>query len=156
MSDKEIEKEVAEKAEPKPKSVSVKQFEEFQTQVTGALSAITEALQNRPAVEAAPVVSEEGGPDDQTPIPPSWKKAVATILGPDFACEIVQPDAGGTLFKIIVPREKSNAQQMHWEMHTRDVRTKEIGNTGLPGVEEWCKRVRANLQKTGAQLIQYP
>jgi hypothetical protein len=107
-------------------------------------------------LEAKQAAPEEGGPDDQTPMPIKWKQEVVKILGPDFQCEFVQPDNGGSIFKIIVPREKSNASQAHWEMHNRDVRSREIGNTGLTGVTDWCLKVRANLIRSGINLIQYP
>lgn len=109
-------------------------------------------------IEAKPVSATEldGGPDEENLIPAKWKLAVAEILGPEFECQVVQPDNGGTQFKIIVPKELSNASQMHWEMHGRDVRTREIGNTGLVGVKEWCLKVRQNLTASGIKLIQYP
>ncbi len=98
----------------------------------------------------------DGYTDEQTPVPPKWTRAVHEILGQEFECEFAQPDNGGAIFRIIVPRELSNAPQIHWEMHTRDVRSREIGNTGLTGVKEWCLRVRSNLSASGIKLIQYP
>ncbi len=107
-------------------------------------------------VETTPVVDSEGSTDtDETPVPVKWKNLVKEILGPEFECELVQPDNGGTQFKIIVPRDLSNAPQMYWEMHNRDVRTREIGNTGLVGVKEWCLKVRQNLIRSGIKLVQY-
>lgn len=101
-------------------------------------------------------LENDGGLDMQTPVPPGWTKLVHEILGPDFECEVAQPDGGGTLFKIIVPKEKSNAPSFHWTQHKRDVRTKELGNTGAKGVKEWCLKVRQNLTRTGTKLVQYP
>lgn len=137
---------------------SMEQFENLQTQVTDALGMITKqlgALQENPGTVKSVAVLE-GGPDDQTPMPSTWRKAVVEILGPEFDCEMVQPDTGGTKFKIIVPRAQSNATQSYWEMHKRDIRTKEIGATGLTGVKEWCLKVRANLTASGIKLVQYP
>jgi hypothetical protein len=119
---------------------------------------IAEQLSNLNKDKTAKAPADEAGPDkDQsTPIPPSWLKAVHTILGTDFECELKQPDKGGTIFTIIVPKDKSNASQLHWQNFKQDRRSKELGNTGLEGVTLWCKKVRANLLATGAKLVQYP
>ncbi len=127
------------------------------TQKTKAdLEAEIEVLKAQLA-EKPPVTAElDGGTDEENLIPTKWKTAVRDILGPEFECQVVQPDNGGTQFRVIVPKELSNASQMHWEMHGRDVRTREIGNTGLVGVKEWCLKIRQNLTASGIKLVQYP
>lgn len=114
------------------------------------------AAENASLREALKNAQSEGGPDVEDITPAKWVNLVNQILGPDFSCERVEPDTGGTLFKIIVPRKKSNANPIHWEMHNRDVRTKNIGNTGIEGVKDWCLKVRANLLASEIQLIKYP
>lgn len=159
MSEEEKVQVVAEKPTKEKKVPLEKRFNEFQEQTTNALGTILELLQNKAPTPAAAEVQkmvEEGSADDQTPTPPAWIKAVHQILGPEFECELVQPNNGGTLFKIIVPMDKSNTSQLYRQMHKRDIRTREIGNSGLSGVKEWCLRVRANLVASGVKLVQYP
>ncbi len=95
---------------------------------------------------------DEAVPDD-TPIAPSWTKAVHEILGKDFECEATYPTSGGVLFKVIVPLDKSNASESYLEDNKRDVRTKDIGNTGLEGVKKWCSLIKKNLARTQKEEI---
>jgi hypothetical protein len=134
-------------------------FQKFQGEVNRAFGLIVEQLgklnENRTPAPA-PKVEDDAGPDQDTPVPPAWRKAVIEILGIDFECELKQPDRGGTIFTIIVPKNKSNASQLHWQNFKQDRRSRELGNTGLDGVKTWCLKVRANLLATGAKLVQYP
>ena len=152
----------------KAKGVSRKEFEELETKINTGFSTIMEKLEGlnkqstltvTPAVNntAVPTKEDNGAPrNDLTPVPPTWREMVDKILGPDFDCEFYQPPQGGQKFSIIVPKEKSNADQQHWKYFSRDKRTKELSNTGITGVEEWCKKVRANLIASGKTLVQYP
>lgn len=154
------EKDEVKKAGPVPK-VTQEEFGAFKESVNGALAMILEKLDKTPApVQAIPVtqgaVNEAGPKTELTPVPPTWREMVDKILGPDFECEFYQPPQGGQKFSIIVPREKSNADQQHWKYFSRDRRTKELANTGVTGVEQWCKKVRANLIASGKTLVQYP
>ncbi len=128
---------------PRPKKKTIKALEEEVAELQAQLASVGQ-------------YQEEGSADESYVMPKKWEEVVLKILGPEFQCEFVQPDNGGALFKIIVPKELSNASQLHWQIHNRDVRTKEIGNTGLTGVTEWCLKVRQNLIASGKQLIQYP
>lgn len=104
------------------------------------------------------VVSDAGpdiGPDVETPVPPSWRALVDEILGPNVPCFLELPENGGQKFGVYIPRELSNASQMHWSMHTRDKRSKELANTGIKGVKEFLLRVRKNLLASGAKLPVY-
>lgn len=142
--------------------VSQADFDEFKKSVDAGFTAILDKLDTS-AVAApsvtAPVtaVTDEAGPKTElTPVPPTWRELVVKILGPDFECEFEQPPQGGQKFSIIVPKEKSNADQQHWLNFARDKRTKELSNTGITGVETWCKKVRANLLAANKTLVQYP
>ena len=84
---------------------------------------------------------------------PNWKKIVNQVLGSEFDCEASYPKSGGVLFKVIVPKNKSNASQSYWEMNKRDVRTKEIGHTGSEGVKKWCELIKKNLARTKQEQI---
>jgi hypothetical protein len=145
----------------KPKPVMQEEFSAFKKEVNDGIGAIMgklEVLAKAPV--SAPVVSApvkvEAGPDNETPVPVSWVNAVHEILGPEFDVKFEQPDSGGALFTIIVPKDKSNATVDHWKMYKRDFRTREIGATGLGGVKEWALLVRKNLTASGTKLIQYP
>jgi hypothetical protein len=120
----------------------------------GKLEVLAKAPVSVPVVSAP--VKVEAGPDNETPVPVSWVNAVHEILGPEFDVKFEQPDSGGALFTIIVPKDKSNATVDHWKMYKRDFRTREIGATGLGGVKEWALLVRKNLTASGTKLIQYP
>lgn len=157
----EVLEEVSAEKPVKEKKVPLeKRFNEFQEQTTGALASILELLQQKqatPATIESQKKAEEGKSDDVAPIPPGWIKAVHEILGEDFNCSLTQPDGGGTIFKIIVPWGQSNCTPMEKAMKPMgDVRSREIGNTGLAGVKEWALKVRANLLKSGKKLVQYP
>ncbi len=146
------------KAGPKPK-VSLEQFTALETKVNDGFSAIMnklEAMVVPPVPVAATPAKVEGATDTESPVPPAWKQLVVDILGSDFECELALPESGGSIFRIIVPKEKSNASQMHWSMFKRDVRSKELGNSGVKGVKEWCLLVRKNLLNSGMKLPVYP
>jgi hypothetical protein len=144
----------------KEKGVSKKEFTALESKVNQGFDAILSKLEDlktqAPVVAPAQPVKVEGGPDEQTLVPPAWKQLVREILGEDFDCELSLPESGGSIFRIIVPKDKSNATQMYWTMHKRDIRSKELGNTGAKGVKEWCLLVRRNLQTSGMKLPVYP
>jgi len=146
----------------KPKPVMQEEFAKFKEEVNGGISAIMGKLEKLAEVKPVSMPSQptsvkvEAGPDNETPVPVSWVNAVHEILGPEFDVKFEQPDSGGALFTIIVPKDKSNATVDHWKMYKRDFRTREIGATGLGGVKEWALLVRKNLTTTGVKLIQYP
>lgn len=155
------------KAGPVPKA-SVEQLNALETKVNDGFSAIMNKLEGMQSpVPIAQVMKTEvddavmrmaptEASADETPVPPAWKQLVTEILGSDFDAELVFPEAGGQIFRVIVPKDKSNASQMHWTMHKRDIRSRELGNTGAKGVKEWCLKVRLNLQKSGMKLPVYP
>ena len=101
-----------------------------------------------PPVDEAKVI-EEGG-TDKSPIPPAWRKMVDDILGIEFGIDIVYPQAGsGFLFKIIVPAEKSNADQAYKELYKTDIRTKAVSySDGIEGVRKFCELVKTNLSRS--------
>src|SRR5581483_2425122 len=143
-------------AEPKlkekdpPKSVSVDEFQEFQKNVFDSLKSLTTLISEKQATPEAAKETRavaEAGPDDAT-VNPSWRKKAEEILGDalDEVAAIYPPD-GGILFRVYIRKEHSNATPAYWEMHKRDVRTNQIDNTGITGVENWCKLIKTNLTK---------
>ena len=92
---------------------------------------------------------------DKSPIPPSWRKIVDDILGPDFGINVHYPsEGGGFLFSIVVPLEKSNATKDYIDMYKVDIRKKALSyNEGIDGVKRYCELVKRNLQKNNNKLI---
>lgn len=91
-------------------------------------------------------VKDAEKPTDVT-IPPKWRQIVDEVLGKDFGLSVEFPDSGkGFSFTIVVPREKSNASESHWDMHKSDLRTKQLLNSeGSEGVRKYCEMVKQNL-----------
>lgn len=142
---------------PKPK-VTLEQFNALETKVNDGFGAIMNKLETiiTPVIDPTPATAKVEASADETPVPPAWRELVTQTLGPDFDVELVFPEAGGQIFRVIVPKDKSNASQMHWTMHKRDVRSRELGNTGAKGVKEWCLKIRLNLLRSGTKLPVYP
>lgn len=143
------------KTPPKPKGVSQKEFQEFQTQVLEALKELKsqpQVVADSSGVYVAPKVVEEGGPQSATPVPPKWRELTSEILGTDFQIELELPENGGQKFSVFVPLEKSNAGKDHWERERKDKRTRELANSGVKGVRSWLISVRKNLIGSGIKL----
>ena len=159
---------------PKEAGVSKDEFDAKFGQLTSQITGITSILADlansmkQPAtpnvVNSArigdnppPSVAEAGPtPSNQVPVAPSWRELVDKTLGTDFDIIVTMPPNGGTQFTLLVPKDKSNADQQHWIVYKRDHRTREVGATGFDGVKEWCLKVRGNLIASGKTLPQYP
>lgn len=86
---------------------------------------------------------------DENPVNPAWKEKAEEILGDALDhCEVMFPKRGGTIFTVIVKEEVSNAPTEYMDRMKVDRRSREIGNEGIEGVEQWCKLVAANLKRT--------
>lgn len=138
-----------------------KDLESFKDETRGMFNQIIQAVSQQPPIvqgeSGKSIQPDDAGPDTESePVSPKWRKQVETILGPEFGCEINHADDGGVKFTVIVPREKSNATQDHWDMYKADRRTIEVSRTGLEGVKQYCLRIRANLLKSEVQLPKYP
>lgn len=126
--------------------------------INSSLERLTDILTTKPPETSEPVslpsniVAEK---PDQSPVPPKWRAIVDEVLGTDFGINVVYPDQGsGFLFKIIVPKEKSNAAKDYLEMYKVDIRTKAISyQDGIEGVKQFCERVKKNLQKNTNKII---
>jgi len=144
----------------KRKGIKADEFEQFKGEVMGMFGQIIERL-NTPQSPVAEKVFEpmkdEGHPDsNRVQVTPAWIQLVEAILGLEFTCEYELPPDGGQKFTIIVPLDKTNADKEYLRVFKTDRRTKELGNTGVRGVKEWCLKVRTNLQRSGIKLPQYP
>lgn len=141
--------------EKKSESVSAKDFNALADVVKSLAGTMQALVESNQVSKLSPVEQKEiseAGPDEQ-PMNPHWKKIVHQVLGEEFDCEVTYPKSGGVLFKVIVPKDKSNASQSYWEMNKRDVRTKEIGHTGAEGVKKWCELIKKNLARTKREEI---
>lgn len=76
---------------------------------------------------------------DENPVNPAWVEKAEEILG-DYLdhCEVQFPKRGGTIFTLVINKDKSNAPPEYIERMGVDRRSKEIGNEGIEGVEQWC------------------
>lgn len=85
---------------------------------------------------------------DKTHLPPRWRELCDQVLGKDFGLNVVYPETGrGFLIKVIVPKEKSNANQDHWEFYKTDIRTKSISFAeGAEGVKLYFEKIQKNLK----------
>ena len=125
------------KNDKKEKEVSAKDFNALAELVKSLAGSVQALAESKSVVAKTPEQKEvdEASPDEQ-PINPHWRKIVHQTLGTDFDCEVTYPRSGGVLFKVIVPKNRSNANASYWEMNKRDVRTREIGHTGAEGVKK--------------------
>lgn len=154
------------------KGVSKTEFNKFQKEVSGTLGNITEALggmmetlnelKAQPKIEAdsngvrvTASLADDAGPQSEAMVPQAWRRLTDEILGTDFEISLRLPENGGQIFEIMVPREKSNATKDHWEMHKRDKRSRELGNTGIKGVKDYLLKVRKNIAASGIKLPYY-
>lgn len=79
---------------------------------------------------------------------PAWVEKANEILGDALDhCEVFYPKHGGTLFTCVIKKEFSNANADYLERYKSDRRTKEIGNEGIEGVEQYCKLIAQNLKR---------
>ncbi len=111
---------------------------------TSASPEKVQAIQDKSEHEAA----VEKAKAFQAPINPEWEAKAQEILGGKLDhCEVLYPKQGGIMFTVVIKPQFSNAPAEYLKRHKHDRRTKEIGNEGIEGVENWCKLVRDNLKK---------
>lgn len=108
------------------------------TAPAAAISA-TETPVEREVRKAAP---------DVNPVNPAWEEKAREIVGDALDhCEVLYPKQGGVIFTLVIKQEFSNAPTEYLERHKVDRRSREIGNEGIEGVEQWCKLVKSNLNR---------
>lgn len=85
---------------------------------------------------------------DVAVVNPAWVEKATEIIGDALDhCEVLYPKHGGTIFTLVIKTSASNAQAEYLERHKSDRRSREIGNEGIEGVEQWCKLVKENLKR---------
>lgn len=140
-----------EEKEPKkgrpPKYATREEFQSLQGsvgQILELLSKKQEEPKELTVVKSFP--KKDVADSDEVMINPRWEARAREILGDALDhCEMTFNEKGGVIFTVIVARERSNAPKDYLQMYKADRRSKEIGGEGLNGVEEWCKRVKLNL-----------
>lgn len=137
------------KAEPS-NFVTQEQFSQVTDILKDIVSSMTE-LKNKPS---APVAESKDLQDiakakyDQAPINPLWEEKAREIIGEALDhCEVFYPKQGGQIFTVVIKTEMSNAPKEYLERTKADRRSREIGNEGIAGVEQWCKLIKANLKR---------
>lgn len=145
-----------EKAKPKAEYASAEEVKEL----SGAVSSLIDIVKELGEKMKAPTVPQtpeeikyegevtKASVNRQENVPREWTEKAREILGDALDhCEVFYPKGGGTLFTMVIKKEFSNANQDYIERYKEDRRTKEIGNEGIEGVEQWCKLVSANLKR---------
>ena len=136
-------------AKPKEDFVTKAEFTQL-TDVLTTMAGVLEGIQKKIATPAETKQDVEAAraKHDSAPVPESWEIATKDILGEIVDhVELFQPRSGGTLFTVVIKPEFSNAPKEYLERNKYDRRTKEIGNEGVAGVENWCKLIKANLKR---------
>lgn len=131
--------------------VTQEQLEKVTTTLMNGMEAIMSKLNQVPVsteqkVQDAKVANASA--DEKMQVPPNFRRKAEEILGDVMErCEIAMPAKGGTIFTVVIKPEFSNAPKDYMERYKEDRRSKEIGNEGEAGVEEWCKLIKANLAR---------
>ena len=143
-------------------NVSKKEFEKLSSTVEALAASMTTFIEkmSNPIAQAPGIEAKEVEPGitiqdtpvdpakpDKMPIPPAWREIVTETLGDEFGINVVYPTSGaGFLFKISVPKEKSNAGKDYLDFYKVDIRTKSISySDGISGVRKYCELVAKNL-----------
>lgn len=107
------------------------------------------AVATNQVVAETPLEKEvrKAGPDVQA-VSPEWEEKAREIIGDAVDhCEIQYLRRGGTIFTVVIKPEFSNAPREYLDTMKADRRSKEIGNEGIEGVEQWCKLIKQNLSR---------
>lgn len=152
-------------------NVSVEEFANFQKEIGGAISSLTDIVSkisdrlDQPAQpaqsealaagKASPVkfstedvennVGESGGPSfDMTPLPLRYKKVVDKYFDTNDGFLFFLE---GINFSILVPDAISNMEPAYKLLYKNDLRTKALPPHNFEaGIESWCKLVAQNLR----------
>lgn len=127
--------------------VTQEQFTKFGDGVMSAIENLGKKMATPAEVKQETNVAE-ASVDEQLPVPPAFERKAKEIIGEAVDhCELSMPAKGGTLFTVVIKSAFSNAPKDYLERYKADRRTREIGNEGVAGVEEWCKLIKSNLDR---------
>jgi hypothetical protein len=148
------EKKKVEKKEPE--YATQQQFKSLEDSLSKIVDVVSTLSTNVSKLAERPATPEEvkkeaeiakAAPQEEI-VNPNWLSKAKEVLGEKLErCEVFYPKAGGTIFTLVISPKFSNAPHEYIERHKEDRRSKEIGNEGMEGVENWCKLVLANLNK---------
>lgn len=118
----------------------------------GIVATLAEAIKNPPKPKSPEEIKVEAEIVKAAPAKESvnsaWVEKATEILGEKLDhCEVIYPKNGGTIFTLVIKLEHSNAAKDYLAFYKVDRRSKEIGNEGIEGVENWCKLVAQNLKR---------
>ena len=135
--------------EANPEFVTTAQFNKL-TDVISKLVDKIDVLDKKTAtpIETKEAVEVKKAGWDQAPLNPVWEDKAREIIGEALDhCEVLYPNGGGTIFTVVIKADMSNAPKSYLEFYKLDRRSREIGNEGLAGIENFCKLVRQNLRR---------
>lgn len=100
-------------------------------------------------VETPPVQESVTTAPQDIPVPADYRVKVDEILGKDFGISITPfTDRPSFMLNIIVPARFKTLTPEQLEIAKCDMRSKQMTYAeGTRGVEEWCKKIRINLNK---------
>lgn len=144
------------KRNPPAKFAKAQDVEDLKTQVTDGFAFLTDLIQKGQTTVVGGAATADTAEEkevkkaapNQVVVNPEWDEAAREIIGEAVDhCEEQRLRSGGILFTIVVKKEFSNAPEEYMKMFKEDRRTKEIGQEGFGGVEQWCRLVKANLAR---------
>jgi hypothetical protein len=129
------------------KYATVEQFNSLQDSVAQLVDMVSKRVIPTPEVQKQEAAIAKSGPNNN-PVNPDWEEKAKEIIGDAVdRVEVFYPKGGGIIFTVVIKKEMSNAPKDYLDRHKEDRRSKDIGNEGLSGVEEWCKLVKSNLNR---------
>jgi hypothetical protein len=137
------------------KYATLAQFDELSkgvSELIGLVGGLAEKIKQPATAPTAEQTKRELEIDKATAnvetVNPAWVEKANELIGESLDhCEVFYPKHGGTIFTLVIKKEFSNANPDYLERYKTDRRSKEIGNEGIEGVENWCKLVRDNLKR---------
>ena len=126
------------------------------TRIEGTLENIASLLLQQTEAKSNPPVAEtqldkevkKAGPDEYMPINPAWEEKAREIIGePLERCSMYYPKNGGVVLEVYIKKEFSNAGKDYLEFYKVDKRSKDIGNEGMGGAEQFFKLIAQNLAR---------
>lgn len=142
--------------QPKPEYATAEDIKNITDTIASMADAMGKLMDKMNAVPAKALSPEEvkqetaikAAAPDVAPVNPAWIEKATELIGDALDhCEVFYPKHGGTIFTVVIKRELSNAPEDYLQRHKADRRSREIGNEGIEGVEQWCKLVAQNLKR---------
>ena len=130
------------------------------SKIESSIETIAEMLlEMKKAPAVAPTVAEtalekevaKASADEYMPVKREWDDRAHEIVGEAVErTSMFYPKSGGVIFELYIKNEFSNAGKDYLAFYKVDKRSKDIGNEGINGVEQFCKLVAANLSRKRA------